>query len=267
MSPDGPVRIQKLLSAHGVSSRRMAEKMVLAGRVTVNGVTAELGQSVYEDRDVIVVDGMPLPQRAAKVYIMLNKPRGYVTTVSDERGRKTVMSLVTDVGTGVYPVGRLDMFSEGLLLLTNDGLFANAVAHPSFNKAKTYEVVVSGKAAEAVALLRDPIEIDSCVVRAISAKLLALTPDGGVLSITISEGRNRQIRKMCDHCGLKVMALKRVSVGSLKLGSLKTGQWRHLTEAEKNSLCDLRIIKNKIFHTQFPSLEGCCEAAGWFPVR
>jgi 23S rRNA pseudouridine2605 synthase len=231
------MRIQKILSAHGVASRRKAEALILEGRVTVNGLKAELGREL--------------------VYIMLNKPRGYVTTMSDERGRKTVMSLLTDLDARVFPVGRLDINSEGLLLLTNDGLFANTVAHPSFNKAKTYEVRVRGDAAGAVGPLGRPMELDFHMILAEGVTLAKRTADGGILRITISEGRNRQIRKMCANCGLDVVSLKRVSIGSLALGELRTGKWRHLTKEE---------LRNMTFSNHPPSADGTIfakEGRGW----
>jgi len=224
------------MSAHGVTSRREAEKMILQGRVTINGVQATLGQSAQFGLDEISVDGAILNNVNKPVYLMLNKPRGYITTVSDDRGRKTVMSLVQDVNTRVYPVGRLDINTDGLLLFTNDGEFANTVAHPSNNKLKTYEVRVRGDVHEAVRLMRFPIEIDGCNVQAKEAILSNVTVDGGVLIITVSEGRNRQIHKMCATCGLFVKTLKRLSIGTLKLGSLKSGQWRYLTAEEVASL-------------------------------
>jgi len=232
-----PERIQKILSAHGVASRREAERLVESGRVTVNGQRAELGQSAVPGRDAIEVDGAPLRPKSEYVYIMLNKPPGFVTTVRDERGRKTVMGLVRGVGARVYPVGRLDMYSEGLLLLTNDGQFANAVAHPSNNKKKTYEARIAGDASGAVQLLRRPMQIDSCLVKAADVSLLQRTEDGGTLQITVHEGRNRQIRKMCALCGIKVLSLKRTSIGALRLGQLEAGRWRHLTDEEIKSLC------------------------------
>jgi len=227
-----PERIQKILSSHGLTSRRNAEQMILDGRVTVNGATATLGQSALAGIDDIAVDGIPLSPNNGFVYIALNKPRGFVTTMSDEKGRKTVCSLVYDAGVRIYPVGRLDMETEGLLLFTNDGQFANCVMHPSHNVTKTYEAHVVGDAAAAAALLQRPMVIDSHAVRALSVELSERTERGGILTITINEGRNRQIRKMCELCGLKVKLLRRISIGSVALGSLKTGQWRHLTEDE-----------------------------------
>ncbi|MCL2408040.1 MAG: rRNA pseudouridine synthase [Oscillospiraceae bacterium] len=225
-------RIQKIISAHGIASRREAEMMILNGRVAVNGIPATLGQQAALLRDEITIDGVLLNQKDPSVYIMLNKPRGYLTTLKDDRGRKTVKDLVADVGTRVYPAGRLDMDSEGLLILTNDGQFANAVMHPSNNKAKTYEVRVRGDAENGARLMRLPMEIDSYTIRPAEVMLKARADDGGILQITIREGRNRQIRKMCAKCSLAVLSLKRMSVGTLELGALKPGKWRYLTREE-----------------------------------
>ena len=232
----GNERISKILSSYGAASRRKAEEMIAAGRVTVNGSPASLGQKAQPGVDEIALDGRPLAEKGELVHIMLNKPRGYVTTVSDERGRKTVMSLVEGAGARLYPVGRLDINSEGLLFMTNDGAFANRVAHPSFNNAKTYEVHVRGGLAAAIPKLRAPMEIDSRTVRAVSVELTKRMGDGGILRIVISEGRNRQIRKTCAMCGLEVLTLKRVAIGAIALGSLKTGEWRRLTDEEIQAL-------------------------------
>jgi len=229
-------RLQKILSAHGVASRRKAEQMILDGRVSINGVTATLGQSAELEHDVIAVDGDPLSNREDHVYIMLNKPSGYVTTVSDEFGRKTVMELVADLGIKVYPVGRLDLNTEGLLVFTNDGDFANRLMHPSHSLQKTYIANVKGDVQKACELMRESLVIDSYTVHAVSVELLESRADGGVLKITVAEGRNRQIRKMCTVCGVRVRYLKRVSIGALKLGDLKLGKWRHLSEVELRSL-------------------------------
>ena len=229
-------RLQKILSAHGIATRRASESLILEGGVCVNGVTATLGQSVRPDIDEITVDGVSLTGYAEHVYIMLNKPRGYLTTVRDDRGRKTVMELVSVPGVRVYPVGRLDYNSEGLLLFTNDGLFANSVSHPSGGKKKTYEVTVRGDAVKAAKLLSEPVSVDSHLLQAVSVLLITESVDSGVLEITISEGKNRQIRKMCTACGVSVSALKRISVGPVELGSLETGKWRYLTEEEVRSL-------------------------------
>ena len=206
--------------------------MIIGGRVAVNGRAAVLGQSARLGYDDITVDGVPLEPKKEPVYIMLNKPRGYITTVKDDRGRKTVMDLVSDLDTKVYPVGRLDMASEGLLLMTNDGHFAGIVAHPSSGKTKKYEVRVHGDILAAADVLRRPMIIDARSVQAASVEVSELSGDTALLSIAVYEGLNRQIRKMCARCGLKVHSLKRVAVGPLDLGSLESGQWRFLTDNE-----------------------------------
>jgi len=235
---DTPWRIAKILSAHGIASRRESERMILAGRVSVNGIPARIGQCALAGYDKIAVDGVLIEPRGELVYIMLNKPRGYITTMSDDRGRTTVVDLVTDVGVRVYPVGRLDINTEGLLLMTNDGQFANAVAHPSYNKTKTYVARVRGDAAGALDALCMPMMIDDRMIRAVSVRLTKLTTDGGIYEITINEGRNRQLRKMCAKCDLEVLSLKRLSIGAVRLGSLEAGKWRHLTDLEKKSLSE-----------------------------
>ena len=225
-------RLQKILSANGIASRREAEKMIHAGRIKINGVTATLGQSAQLGIDLIMIDGTMLKAVEKCVYLMLNKPCGYLTTVKDQKGRQTVMELVSDVGERIFPIGRLDLKTEGLLLFTNDGEFANRVMHPSYNMHKTYDVKAVGDIKKASELLRAPLEIDGFTVRAISVKATVESVNGGSLQITIAEGRNRQVRKMCNLCGLKVISLKRVSIGKLMLGGLKSGQWRYLTDNE-----------------------------------
>lgn len=235
-----PTRLQKILSAHGIASRRKAEEMITAGRVSVNGIIAKPGQRAVDGYDTIEVDGKTIACKEKRVYIALNKPRGYLTTVRDDRGRRTVMELVRDAGIDLYPAGRLDMNSEGLLVLTNDGRFANALMHPSNGKHKVYEVVIRGDAGKTVSLLKKPMMIDGYEVRAADVSLLSKTDDGGKLKITLSEGRNRQIRKMCEALGAHVVSLKRLSVGNIDLGSLKSGKWRHLTEEEIEGVYSLK---------------------------
>lgn len=225
-------RLQKILSARGVASRRGAEKLIEEGRVTVNGAVAVLGQTADIELDEILLDGKPLPAGSQPVYIMLHKPRGYVTTLSDEKGRKTAAELVKDCGERVYPVGRLDMDSEGLLLFTNDGEFANALMHPKHEVEKTYLTWAEGFSEEAVARLKKPIELDGYRIRA--PKVRVVKP--GLLEITIHEGRNRQVRRMCEAAGMKVTRLKRVREGNLSLGDLPLGKWRYLTFDEVNHL-------------------------------
>ena len=220
-------------------SRRAAEEAITAGRVTVNGIRAKLGDKADGDRVRILVDGMPLPGNDRRVYVMLNKPKGYVTTMSDEKGRKNVSMLVEDVGTRVYPVGRLDMYSEGLLIMTNDGELANKLMHPKNEVNKTYLTWVTGEdVGMAVEYLRMPMEIDGYEISPAEAYIEDIFPGGARLSITIHEGRNRQVRKMCEAVGLRVTKLKRVSEGGLELGELPVGKWRYLDDDEVKRLTE-----------------------------
>ena len=229
-------RLQKILSARGVASRRASETLITEGRVLVNGAVACLGDSADPDTDQILIDGKPLPEQTGYVYILLNKPRGYVTTLSDEKGRQNAAQLVADCGIRVYPVGRLDMDSEGLLLFTNDGEFANRLMHPGKEVDKTYEVWVSGYHEAVSALLRRPIQLDGYQIKPPKVKLLWADGAKAKLLITIHEGRNRQIRRMCDAAGCQVTRLRRISEGVLQLGDLPLGKWRYLTEEEKAAL-------------------------------
>ncbi len=225
-------RLQKILSARGVASRRRAEEMITAGRVTVNGSPAALGDTADPETDEILVDGRPLPSVQSYVYILLNKPRGYVTTLSDEKGRPDVSRLVADCGVRVYPVGRLDMDSEGLLLLTNDGDFANTLMHPKHEVEKTYEVWAAGYTTGAEERLKLPITLDGYRIKPPKVKLLKATGDQAHLLVTIHEGRNRQVRRMCEAAGMHVTRLRRIREGSLSLGELPKGKWRYLTADE-----------------------------------
>lgn len=228
-------RIQKILSSRGVASRRAAEEMIKAGRITCNGQVCSLGQSADPDIDEILVDGKALPSAGEKVYIMLHKPRGYVTTLSDEKGRPDAASLVS-CGQRVYPVGRLDMDSEGLLLFTNDGEFANRLMHPSHEVKKTYEVRVASFTRDGLRILQEPMELDGYRIRRPQVRILKEQENKAVLEIVIHEGRNRQVRRMCDHAGMQVNRLKRVAEGKVKLGKLPLGTWRYLTEEEIQAL-------------------------------
>ena len=225
-------RLQKILSARGVASRRAAEAMIMDGRVTVNGTVAGLGQTADPQIDEILLDGKPLPSGSEYVYILLHKPRGYVTTLSDEKGRKTAAQLVADCGIRVYPVGRLDMDSEGLLLFTNDGEFANRLMHPKHEVQKTYLTWVEGFSEVSLEKLKQPITLDGYRIRA--PKVRVVKP--GLLEITIHEARNRQVRRMCDAAGMRVTRLKRIREGNLFLGDLPLGKWRYLTEEEVKRL-------------------------------
>lgn len=229
-------RIQKILSARGVASRRQAEEMISAGRVTCNGTVCNLGDRADPELDAIFVDGKPIPSPQDLVYIMLNKPRGYVTTLSDEKGRKNVAQLVESCGVRVYPVGRLDMDSDGLLLLTNDGDLANALMHPKNEVNKTYRVCVDGYSETALFRLKKPIELDGYRIRQPEVSVVETNGEKAVVNVTIHEGRNRQVRRMCDAAGMTVERLTRVSEGALKLGDLPIGKWRYLTKEEVNSL-------------------------------
>ena len=225
-------RLQKILSARGLASRRKAEEWIDQGRITVNGMTAVVGDSADPEIDEILLDGKPLPSGQKPVYIMLNKPRGYVTTLSDEKGRDNVAQLVEDCGVRVYPVGRLDMDSEGLLLLTNDGAFANRMMHPGEEVDKVYEVTVRGYHEASLALLSRPIELDGYRIRRPQVKLVNANADRAKILVTIHEGRNRQVRRMCDAAGMTVLRLRRISEGHLCLGTLPLGKWRYLTDEE-----------------------------------
>lgn len=229
-------RLQKILSARGVASRRKAEAMIQNGLVTVNGAAAVLGQTADPEADEILVEGKPLPRQEKYVYILLNKPRGYVTTLSDEKGRPNAAQLVADCGIRVYPVGRLDMDSEGLLLFTNDGEFANALMHPKLEVQKTYAVWVTGYTPCAEEKLSQPITLDGYTIRPPQVKLQKAEGQKARFLVTIHEGRNRQVRRMCEAAGMQVTKLRRVREGSLILGELPLGKWRYLTEEEIKSL-------------------------------
>ena len=232
-------RVQKILSGRGVASRRHAEELILSGRVCCNGQVCTLGQKADPDIDLITVDGIPLPPPVENVYILLNKPRGYVTTLSDEKGRKNAAQLVEDCGVRVYPVGRLDMDSEGLLLFTNDGAFADSLMHPKHQVDKTYLVWVDGFTEEGLHLLRQPVRLDGYLIQTPTVELVSANGNKAKLKITIHEGRNRQIRRMCDSAGMAVTRLQRIAEGDLGLGNLPLGKWRYLTEDEVKTLQQL----------------------------
>ncbi|MBR7082659.1 MAG: rRNA pseudouridine synthase [Clostridia bacterium] len=231
------IRLHKYLSSEGVMSRRAAEEEIAAGRVFVNGAPAAIGQKIDPERDVVTYKGSVVGGGVRKIYIMLNKPVGYVTTMSDERGRRCVAELVEDVGERVYPIGRLDMESEGLLLLTNDGELANRLTHPKYHKPKVYHVKIQGEVPpDKVAALSRPFDIDGYITKPAKISVLSQNQNETVLKMELFEGRNRQIRKMCEQLGLKIRTLKRISVGDVHLGNLAPGKWRHLTRAQVESL-------------------------------
>ena len=225
-------RLQKIIAARGLCSRRQAEKWIEEGRVRVNGNTAHLGDTADLSEDVIEVDGKRLPKAVKKVYLMLNKPRGYVTTLSDEKGRKNAAELVAGCGTRVYPVGRLDMDSEGLLLFTNDGEFANLMMHPKHEVDKVYRVWVTNFDKEKLEALGEPIELDGYMIKRPKVRPVRMEPTRAILDVTIHEGRNRQVRRMCQAAGMEVARLKRIAEGGLRIGELKTGAWRYLEPNE-----------------------------------
>ena len=228
-------KLQKIIAAAGICSRRKAEELINEGRVAVNGIVATIGDKASA-LDEITIDGKPLPKKSENVYFMLNKPKGYVTTAADEKGRKNVTELINEPER-VYPVGRLDMYSEGLLIMTNDGDLTYKLTHPRHEMYKEYLVGMMGdRNKDAARLMENVREIDGYKIAKPIVRKISDTDYGVVLSVKIREGRNRQIRKMCESCGYKVIFLKRVAVGSLKLGELKAGQYRALTQAEVDAL-------------------------------
>ena len=231
------VRLQKYFTDCGILSRRAAEAEILAGNVRVNGNTAQLGDKVDPSQDVVEWNGKRIRPREKKphIYLMLNKPRGYVTTSKDEKGRRTVLELTKDVGSRVYPVGRLDMDSEGLLLLTDDGEFANALTHPRHQIPKIYRVTVSPlPTQEQLHALSQPMTLDGYRIQPVNVKQVT----HGELEMRLFEGRNRQIRKMCASVGLEVKRLRRVALGKIELGQLPSGAWRYLTAKEAQYLLE-----------------------------
>ena len=234
---DDRIRLQKYMSECGVASRRKSEELIAKGAVKVNGAVAKIGDTVDPKRDIITLNGKKIENKTVAKYIMLHKPRGFVTTMSDELGRRCVASLVEDVGERVYPIGRLDRNSEGLLLLTNDGEFANAVMHPSRHIKKRYRVTVRGEVTDdKLTTLASGVKIDTGVTLPCTVAVLAEEENRTVLEFTIAEGKNRQIRKMCEAVKLQIVRLKRNAVGNIKLGMLKPGEWADLTAEELKGL-------------------------------
>lgn len=232
------IRLQKLISESGLCSRRKAEELIINGKVKVNGHLASIGDGATYN-DVITVNGerIYLEKKRKKYYIMLNKPRGYVTTMSDELDRKCVTELLTGLDERVYPIGRLDRNTEGMLLFTNDGKFANDIMHPSRHISKTYRVTVRPSITEdQLVRLTAGVEIDGRKTLPANVEVLDEEEGRVVLRIIIREGRNRQIRKMCEAVGLEVARLRRTAIGPVKLGMLKPGTWRELTAEEVKAL-------------------------------
>ncbi len=235
------VKLQKYIAECGLMSRRAAEKEIEAGNFQVNGKTASIGMRIDPNNDAVTYKGKPIAQSSGrKVYIMLYKPKGVVTTMNDEKGRKSVKDIV-DVGMRVYPVGRLDLNSEGLLLMTNDGELTNAIAHPSGEIKKIYTVTVKGKISnEELDRLRAVRELDGERISPVGVELITRNETTSVVQFTLSEGKNREIRRICEKVGVEIKKLKRIALGPLRLGTLKSGEYRELTSAE------FRALKNAI---------------------
>ncbi len=233
------IRIQKFFTDCGILSRRAAEEEIRAGRVKVNGAVAEVGQKIDPTHDRIEYRGRVIePQQKPRyTYVMLNKPRGYLSTVTDDRGRHCVTELVADTGVRLYPVGRLDMDSEGLLLLTNDGDLTNRLTHPKHEIPKIYHVKIQGTVtAEQVKALSRPMDIDGYTILPVKTELISVKDGASTLRMTLFEGRNRQIRKMCETQSLQILRLCRVAIGDIKLGTLAPGKWRYLTRTQVDYL-------------------------------
>lgn len=243
---DNSMRLQKYLAECGVASRRKSEELIEQGKVKVNGRIAQIGDKVNPKKDDITVSGKRVVKSRQYTYIILHKPRGFITTMSDEMGRKCVAELVKDVKARVYPVGRLDRDSEGMLLMTNDGEFANAMTHPTKHVPKTYRVTVRPSITdEQITALTTGIMLEGRMTAPAEVRVLTREEGRVVIEIVLYEGRNRQIRKMCDSLGLEVARLKRTAIGSIKLGMLPQGKWRELTEDEVHKLMSNTAINRK----------------------
>ena len=237
MAKNEPIRLQKFISQCGIASRRKAEELILGGHVKVNGKTAILGDKVTAVDKVYVKGKRVVMPKANHRYIMLNKPRGFITTMSDDRGRKCVAELVQNVGERVYPIGRLDKDPEGMLVLTNDGEFANKIMHPRNCVYKFYRVTVRPSIDEdQIVKLETGIELDGRKTAPAEVHVIHNEPGRVVLEMILHEGKNREIRRMCEAVGLEVARLKRTQIGAVKMGMLKQGDWRDLTEQEVKKL-------------------------------
>ena len=241
---DNRIRLQKYMSENGIASRRKSEEMIEAGKVKVNGRVATLGDKVDPIRDKIVVSGKRVVRNKTKMYVMLHKPRGFVTTMSDELGRKCVSELVEDAGVRLFPVGRLDRNSEGLLLMTNDGAFSNMLTHPSRHVSKVYRVTVREKVTEEqLTKLTEGIMLDGTKTLPCDIHIIDKGENRTVLNVVLYEGRNRQIRRMCEAVGLTVIRLKRTEIAGVRLGMLPQGKWRELNEKEMQHLTNVSVAK------------------------
>ena len=240
-----PIRLQKFIADAGVMSRRSAEEEIKRGNVSVNGHVAELGMKINPTKDVVTYKNKRINyERRQYTYIMMNKPRGYLCSTSDDRGRKCVVDLISDIDARIYPVGRLDLISEGMLLLTDDGELKNRLTHPSHSLPKVYRVKVKEEVSESqYNSLISPMKIDGYEIKPVTVSVGEKDESGTVLKMTLQEGRNRQIRKMCEAVGLTVKRLSRVSIGNLKLNNLPTGKWRYLTTEEVDYLYKATKIK------------------------
>ena len=237
-------RLQKIISAAGITSRRASEELILNGQVSVNGaVVTELGSKADSSRDIITVNGSPLNVSVKRVYILLNKPTGYITALSDGKGRQLVTDLLESVPERVYPVGRLDYNTEGLLLLTNDGEWANRLMHPRHEVEKEYHVRVRGKVIDQqLKRMAGGVELEEGATAPAVVTLVKSGEQNDWISVTIHEGRNRQVRRMCEAVSLSVVRLKRVRYGSLSIGTLRPGQYRYLTDAEARELSGVQPV-------------------------
>ena len=228
------IRLQKFIADSGLMSRRAAEEEIKQGNIAVNGHLAELGAKIDPLKDTVTFRGKKIQNRRREyTYILMNKPRGYLCSTSDDRGRKCVTDLLGELNARVYPVGRLDLISEGMLLLTDDGELKNRLTHPAYSLPKVYRVKVSEAVTEnQLAILTSPLMIDDYEIKPVDVKIAGADESGTVLKMTLLEGRNRQIRKMCEQAGLTVRRLSRISIGNMKLDGLQVGKWRYLTEEE-----------------------------------
>jgi len=230
------VRIQKYISDKGVMSRRAAEREIELGNITVNGSVAKLGDKIDPSSDILLWNEEPICEQNKKYYILLNKPTGYITSMEDGFGRKTVTELVKDIPCRIYPAGRLDLSSEGALIITNDGDFANSVIHPSFVHEKIYHIYAFGKVTkEQVSLLSEMRDLDGVKISQVGVRILRLYENHTILEFKLNEGKNRQIRRMCEKVDIKIMQLKRISIGKVHIGNLSSGEWRYLTSEEIKS--------------------------------